>query len=127
MIEVLLLTYDLGHDPWVTGHGLGHGLHRNQSLSALSQSEHFLQKMSQLYTIADVRFFITRRLGKSIPPDTLKRWKRILGVTAQKSGGDWLYEQDDIDALVTLGKWLRTPNATINGFCRHHNFTRKDK
>jgi hypothetical protein len=83
--------------------------------------------MTHLYTINDVRFFLKRRLGRAIPPATLKRWKRVLGVTADQVGSEWLYSQDDIDALVTLGKWLRSPTATIDGFCRHYTFTRKDK
>jgi hypothetical protein len=83
--------------------------------------------MTHLYTAKDVRFFLKRRLGRAIPPATLKRWKRVLGVKPESSGSEWLYSQDDIDSLVTLGKWLRSPTATIDGFCRTHNFTRKDK
>lgn len=62
-----------------------------------------------------------RRLGRSIPHSTLKRWKRILEVTPVCDDGEYLYSQSDIDALVTLGKWLRTPGNTIKGFKRKYN------
>jgi hypothetical protein len=83
--------------------------------------------MANKYTSHDVRYFLTKRLGKKIPPATFKRWKRILGVKPEPIGKEWLYTQDDIEALSTLGNWLKCSSATIDGFCRKHNFIRQDK
>jgi len=88
---------------------------------ALTDPEHFLPKMGHIYTIQDVRYFLRRRLGRTVPGTTLKRWKRILEVEPVYDGGEYLYSQSDIDALTTLGKWLRTPGSTVDGFRRKYN------
>lgn len=74
----------------------------------------------QIYTIQDVRFILNRALRKSIPKATLKRWKRVVEVNPEYIDGEWLYTRSDIDALITLGKWLRVKNATVKGFKQHY-------
>jgi hypothetical protein len=76
--------------------------------------------MTNLYTINDVRHFLKRRLGRAIPDATIKRWKRVVEVTPERIDGEYLYSMSDINALVTLGKWLRTPGNTIKAFKRHY-------
>lgn len=75
-----------------------------------------------IYTNADVRYFLNRRLRKAVPMATYKRWKRLLQVRPIRSeAGEYLYSQSDINALVTLGKWFSSDSqATFAKFKEHY-------
>jgi hypothetical protein len=56
-----------------------------------------------LYTSRDLARSLSRTRGRSVPLDTLKRWRHSVGIGPDES---YLYTQADLDVLKALVTWL---------------------
>jgi hypothetical protein len=56
------------------------------------------------YTAADLRHLLQRQRGKPVPRETLKYWRKSLGITPD---GFNLYTACDLDLLKGLVTWLK--------------------
>jgi DNA-binding transcriptional MerR regulator len=57
-----------------------------------------------IYTAKNLQEKLAKVRGRSVPPDTLKRWRHQLGIEPEPGR---LYSQEDLEILRALVRWLQ--------------------